>query len=85
MRGREQGQAASESITVNKVRGTSGPEKQTEQPKVRMRPSRWHAPMWWLNIGAAVVLLITYLSPHVNPMTSWIPSVLAMSAMDTIL
>ena len=35
--------------------------------------------MWWLNIGAAVVLLITYLSPHVNPMTSWIPSVLAMT------
>lgn len=51
----------------------------TTPPKGRGRPSRWHAPLWWLNIAAAVVLLITYLAPHVNPVHSWIPSVLALA------
>lgn len=35
--------------------------------------------MWWLNIGAGVVLLVTYLAPHVSPVTSWIPALLAMT------
>lgn len=34
--------------------------------------------MWWLNIAAAIVLLITYLAPYVSPVSSWIPAVLAM-------
>jgi endonuclease/exonuclease/phosphatase family metal-dependent hydrolase len=35
--------------------------------------------MWWLNILAAVVLLVTYLAPHVSPTLSWIPALLAMT------
>lgn len=35
--------------------------------------------MWWINIGAAMVLCITYLAPHVDPTTSWVPALLAMT------
>lgn len=35
------------------------------------RPSRWHGPMWWLNIVAALALLTSYLSIHVHPATFW--------------
>ena len=35
--------------------------------------------MWWLNIAAGVVLLVTYLAPHVSPVTSWVPALLAMT------
>lgn len=35
--------------------------------------------MWWLNIAAAVVLLVTYLAPHISPVSSWVPALLAMT------
>lgn len=35
--------------------------------------------MWWLNIGAALVLALTYLAPHVSPVRSWVPALLAMT------
>ena len=63
---------------VNRPRGNQE-QPATPAEKVRKRPSRWHVPMWWLNIGAGVVLLITYLAPHVSPVTSWIPALLAMT------
>lgn len=62
---------------MNKIRsndaGAEGPVRE-----IRKRPSRWHTPVWWLNIAAAMILLITYLAPYVSPVTSWIPAVLAM-------
>ncbi|MBX2973714.1 MAG: endonuclease/exonuclease/phosphatase family protein [Flavobacteriales bacterium] len=63
---------------MNKLRSNEG---DTTKPveKARKRPSRWHVPMWWLNIAAAVVLLVTYLAPHVSPVTSWVPALLAMT------
>ena len=45
----------------------------------RKRPSRWHRPVWWLNVVAVVLLLITYLAPHVNPGTCWPLVLLAFS------
>ena len=47
--------------------------------RTRQRPSRWLAPMWWLNIGAALALATTYLAPHVSPVHSWVPALLAMT------
>jgi endonuclease/exonuclease/phosphatase family metal-dependent hydrolase len=43
----------------------------------RKRPSLWHAPMWWANGACVLVLLLTYLAPHVNPTTWWWPALLA--------
>lgn len=34
--------------------------------------------MWWLNIAAGIVLLLTYLAPQVSPETAWLPALLAM-------
>jgi len=54
------------------------------QPKTApasKRPSRWHRPLWWLNIGAAVLLAITYLAPHISPVAFWVPALLAMTFM----
>jgi endonuclease/exonuclease/phosphatase family metal-dependent hydrolase len=45
----------------------------------RNRPSRWHRPIWWLNIAAAAVLLLTYLAPHVSPVRAWWLALLAMT------
>ena len=35
--------------------------------------------MWWLNLIAALILVITYLAPHVSPVTFWVPALLAMT------
>jgi endonuclease/exonuclease/phosphatase family metal-dependent hydrolase len=35
------------------------------------RPSRWHRPIWWLNLIAVVALLLSYLSIRMNPITWW--------------
>ncbi len=45
----------------------------------RSKPSAWHRPLWWLNILAVIVLLITYLAPHVSPMHMWWLAVFAMT------
>jgi endonuclease/exonuclease/phosphatase family metal-dependent hydrolase len=51
-----------------------------DQPSLRNgRPSRWHRPVWWLNIMAAIVLLVTYLAPHVSPEQQWGLAILAMT------
>ena len=49
----------------------------TNQP--RKRPSRWHRPLWWVNVVAVLVLLLTYLAPRVSPTTAWPLAVLAFS------
>lgn len=43
------------------------------------RPSRWHRPLWWLNVVATVILLITYLAPWISPSKAWPLVILAMS------
>ncbi|MBK8497917.1 MAG: endonuclease/exonuclease/phosphatase family protein [Flavobacteriales bacterium] len=45
----------------------------------RTRLSRWHRPLWWLNVAAVAVLLLTYLAPHVSPGTAWPLMLLAFS------
>ncbi len=45
----------------------------------RRRPSRWLLPLWWSNVLAVLVLLITYLAPHVSPTHVWWLSLLALS------
>lgn len=45
----------------------------------KKRPSRWHRPLWWLNVCAVVVLLITYLAPYVSPVISWPLAIIAMT------
>jgi endonuclease/exonuclease/phosphatase family metal-dependent hydrolase len=52
---------------------------QTTNSTETKRPSRWHRPLWWLNVLAAVVFLITFLAPSVSPVISWIPALLAMT------
>ena len=47
--------------------------------QARKRPSRWHRPLWWLNLLAVGVLLITYLAPHVSPSTAWPLALLAFT------
>ena len=49
----------------------------TNEP--RKRPSRWHRPLWWVNVVAVLVLLLTYLAPRVSPTTAWPLAVLAFS------
>lgn len=43
----------------------------------RKRPSRWHLPLWWANGAAVLLLLITYLAPHVSPAAFWPLTLLA--------
>ena len=52
-----------------------------DSTKQKLRPSRWHRPMWWLNVVAAGFLLLTYLAPHISPVTFWLPALLAMTFM----
>lgn len=37
----------------------------------KRRPSRWHAPIWWLNGLAVISLALSYLSGHVSPAALW--------------
>lgn len=48
-------------------------------PVRRKRPSLWHAPIWWANGLCVLVLLLTYLAPHVSPATLWWPALLAFT------
>ena len=63
--------------------GTAGAADEGGAPpsprSMRKRPSRWHRPLWWANVVAVVVLLITYLAPHVSPKTAWPLVLLAFS------
>ncbi len=43
------------------------------------RPSRWHRPLWWLNVCAALVLVFTYLAAYISPVDAWPLAILAMS------
>ncbi len=45
----------------------------------RDRPSLWHVPIWWANGLCALLLLLTYLAPHVSPATLWWPALLAFT------
>lgn len=60
---------------------TNRPERmqQPTDTKPAKRPSRWQRPLWWLNVAAAVVLAITYLAPHISPLTFWVPALLSMT------
>ena len=55
-------------------KGSTAPESPP-----RTRPSRWLLPLWWANVLAVLVLLLTYLAPHVSPMRAWWLSLLALS------
>lgn len=48
-------------------------------PVLRKRPSAWHRPVWWINVLAAIVLLITLLAPHVSPVRIWWLGLLALT------
>lgn len=50
-----------------------------EGSKARRRIALWHRPLWWLNGLAVLVLLATYLAPHISPRTAWPLSLLALS------
>ena len=43
----------------------------------RKRPSRWHLPLWWANGLAVLLLLLTYLAPHMSPKLFWPLTMLA--------
>src|SRR5436190_5427326 len=45
----------------------------------KKRPSRWHRPLWWLNVLAVVVLLFTYLAPQVSPSRFWLLALFGMT------
>lgn len=50
----------------------SGTEQEQGQEKsTRRRASRWHLPIWWLNLLAVVSILLAYLSIRVSPKTLW--------------
>ena len=49
-----------------------------ESPKAR-RPSYWHLPLWWANALSVLVLLATYLAPHLSPKHYWLLALLAMT------
>lgn len=51
----------------------------TENTATAKRPSRWHRPLWWLNVCAAVVLVATYSAAYISPVHVWPLAVLAMS------
>ncbi len=42
--------------------------EETPAPK---RPSRWHLPVWYVNLLAVAALLLSYLSARVSPATFW--------------
>ncbi len=46
-------------------------ENRDSAKEVRRRPSRWHLPIWWLNLLAVVALLLSYISIRVSPTTLW--------------
>lgn len=48
------------------------------KPK-RRRVGLLNRPLWWLNALAVLVLLLTYLAPHVSPRTGWMLALLAMT------
>ena len=50
----------------------------SDRPKVRVRPSRWHLPLWYLNILAAGLMLLMYAGIHVRPSTFWPAALLVM-------
>ncbi len=35
------------------------------------RPSRWHLPIWWLNVLAVIAILLSYLSIRISPTSLW--------------
>ena len=51
-------------------------ETPTNKPR---RPSPWLRPMWWINVVAVVVLLVTYLAPHISPRYFWPLALLAFT------
>jgi endonuclease/exonuclease/phosphatase family metal-dependent hydrolase len=45
--------------------------QETNPVIARKRPSRWHRPIWWLNLLAVLLLLLSYLSIRISPETLW--------------
>ncbi len=45
----------------------------------RRRVGLLNRPFWWLNGLAVLVLLLTYLAPHISPRTGWMLALLAMT------
>lgn len=46
-------------------------EEQGPEKSGKRRPSRWHLPIWWLNLLAVLALLLSYISIRVSPTTLW--------------
>ncbi len=38
---------------------------------VHRRLSRWHLPIWWLNVLAVIAILLSYLSIRISPTSFW--------------
>lgn len=64
---------------TNRPRQQAAVAAQPTAPGKRKRPSRWHRPMWWLNLACVVLLLLAYLSIHVSPVTFWPLAFLGMA------
>lgn len=45
----------------------------------RRRIAPWHRPLWWLNGIAVLLLLTTYLAPHISPRSAWPLALLALT------
>lgn len=52
-------------------RPRTAPRPQPTTLAGKKRPSRWHRPLWWLNLGFVLLLLLCYASIHVSPLTFW--------------
>lgn len=48
-------------------------------PRNRTPARLFLRPVWWVNCGLVVLLLLTYLSPHIDPKWLWMPALLAFT------
>ena len=43
----------------------------TAEALPKPRPSRWHLPLWWLNLSMALMVLLAYACTSVDPQKLW--------------
>lgn len=48
-------------------------------PRSRTPTRLFLRPVWWVNCGLVILLLLTYLSPHIDPKWLWMPALLAFT------
>lgn len=54
-------------------------DQKQEEGRIRKSSKAWHRPVWWLNGLAVLLLLVTYLAPHISPRRAWMLALLAMT------